>query len=301
MKKKIAKPTIWNQKLTFKNIFIFVKSVLSSALLVMLINSTLIQASRVPTGSMENTIMTGDFLFINKFLYGPSTPQFIPFTNIELPYIQFPGIKDPKLNEVIVFRFPGNRDEIKAEKIDYYVKRCVGTPGDTIQVINKVLYVNGKQFPIPPNIKYERWEIYPPYFTDPGLFPVGSNWNCDNYGPIIVPKKGDVIKLSTDNIEKWATFINREYGEAVVNVAGDEILIDGKPVESYTVQNDCYFMMGDNRDNSLDSRSWGFVPRKNIAGSPLIVFWSWDPSIPFTAPIKLLNSVRLDRIAKLVD
>jgi signal peptidase I len=301
MKKKTTKTAAANKKITVKNIFLFVKSVVSSALLVLVINSTLIQASRVPTGSMENTIMTGDFLFINKFLYGPSTPQFIPFTNIELPYIQFPGIKDPKLNEVIVFRFPGNRDEIKAEKIDYYVKRCVGTPGDTVQVINKVLYVNGKQFPIPPNIKYERWEIYPPHLIEPGIFPIGSNWNGDNYGPIVVPKKGDVIKLSVDNIDAWATFINRENGEAVVNIVGGEILIEGKPVESYTVKNDCYFMMGDNRDNSLDSRYWGFVPRKNIAGSPLIVFWSWDPSISFLEPFRLLSSVRLDRIAKLVD
>ena len=94
--------------------------------------------------------------------------------------------------------------------------------------------------------------------------------------------------------------INREIGEFAVSVENNEVKINDKHVSTYTVQNDYYFMVGDNRDNSLDSRFWGFLARENIVGTPILIFWSWDSDIPFSKPIELLTSIRFDRIAKLV-
>ena len=126
-----------------------------------------------------------------------------------------------------------------------------------------------------------------------------------NEEPFVIPmtfgRKGDQIYLNSSNISVWKDIINREIGKEAVNVRGSEIFISGRKVESYTIKRNYYFMMGDNRDDSYDSRHWGFVPRDNIVGKPLLIFWSWDSDIPFSRPIDLLSSIRFNRIAKLVD
>ena len=129
----------------------FGKTVLGAVIVVMIINGLLVASFVVPTGSMENEVMTGDFLFVNKFIYGPTTPQVIPFVNVELPFIQFPGVKDPEKGDVIVFIYPGARDLIEPREFQYYLKRCVATAGDTIQIINEIVYVNGVEQPLPEN------------------------------------------------------------------------------------------------------------------------------------------------------
>ena len=277
------------------------KELLQMLLIVWIIISSVVEASRVPTGSMETTILPGDFLFINKFIYGPTTPRFIPYTNVELPYFRFPSIREPQKNDVIVFKFPGYRDQIESPDIQFYVKRCVAEPGDTLEVRNKVVFINGVEQPIPPRIQYLKEFIEPAGKVDRNIFPVGKPWNSDNYGPLVVPKKGDIINLSLDNIEEWKTFINREYGKDVVSISNGQIAIEGKITDKYEVKQDYYFGMGDNRDDSLDSRFWGFIPRENIVGSPIIIYWSWDSDIPIANFFKLLGSVRFDRIAKLIN
>src|SRR4030042_201960 len=120
------------------------------------VTSSLIQGSRVPTGSMETTIMTGDWIINNKLAFDLTTPRNIPFTDIELPHLQLLKWGDPQRNDIVVFEFPGNRDEIKNSKIETYVKRCVAVPGDVVQIVDRILYINTKEFPIPPNIQYLR-------------------------------------------------------------------------------------------------------------------------------------------------
>lgn len=276
------------------------KSLLLTAAAFVFITSAFIEGSIVPTPSMEKTIMTGDRLFINKFVFGPSTPTYVPLTNIELPYHRFPALRDPERNEIIVFRYPGELNEIKDDKIEHWVKRCVALPGDTIEIINKVIYINGKQSPIPKNINYSLQPLNHKDNKNPRIFPSNTKWNEDNYGPLVIPKKGDCINLSVDNIAKWQTLINRELGSKVVSFDQNNVKINGEQVNSYTITKDYYFMVGDNRDNSLDSRFWGFVPRENIVGTPIIIFWSWDSNIPFSRPLDLLSSIRFNRIAKLV-
>jgi len=268
----------------------------------MILQTFLLGSSRVPTGSMESEIMIGDFLLINKVIYGSSSPRTIPFTDIRLPYFTTPSLREPERYDVVVFEYPGDRDEFKPHIVNTYVKRCVGLPGDTIQIRDKVLFVNGKEFPRPPHIQYVDNQVYPDGFVMNDIFPTGSRWNRDNYGPLYVPRKGDKINLDVNNIFQWKTIIERELDkENSVTVTGNQIFIDGKPATSYTLQDNYYFMVGDNRDVSLDSRYWGFVPRSKIVGQPIVVYWSWDPSIPFSEIFNLLGSVRLERIAKLIN
>ncbi|MFA3783037.1 signal peptidase I [Melioribacteraceae bacterium 4301-Me] len=278
----------------------FIKNLFFAAIAAFLLKTFVIETSRVPTGSMERTILVGDFLFVNKFIYGSSSPRNIPFTNIQIPYFQLPAIREPKRGDIVVFEYPGDRDQLHSSEIMNYVKRCIALPGDTLEIRNKVVFINGKEAPIPPNIQYLNSFIYPKDMVDPKIFPAGSGWNQDNYGPLIIPKKGEYIRLSPDNIEKYRAIINRDYNRYVVTTDGDKVYIDGKVAQYYQIKQDYYFMMGDNRDDSADSRFWGFVPRDKIIGEALMIYWSWDPSIPFSDFFRLLASVRIGRIAKLV-
>lgn len=264
----------------------------------LILNNFVIASFLVPTGSMENEVMTGDLLFVNKFIYGGTSPRNIPFTNVRLPWFRVPGFRDVARGDVIVFEFPGYRDTVAPEEFTFYLKRCVGLPGDTIRIVNRVLYVNGAPFPLPRNLHFSFPRLANPNTVDDRIFPKDAPWNEDNYGPLVVPKKGMVVALSRANIQEWDIFIRRE--GHTVQVTGDVIKIDGNSTGQYVVQRDYLFGMGDHRDNSLDSRYWGFIPKENLVGTPLIVYWSWDTDLPIYNIFAKLASVRLGRIGTLI-
>jgi len=118
-----------------------------AALVAFFLKIFFLEAYRIPTGSMENTLLVGDFLLVNKFVYGSTTPRNIPFTDIRVPYFRFPALKDPKRGDVVVFDFPGNRDDLQSPEVVNYIKRLIAEPGDTLHIINKVVYVNRQCFP----------------------------------------------------------------------------------------------------------------------------------------------------------
>lgn len=274
----------------------WVKTIVGAVLVVMVINGLLIASFVVPTPSMEKTVMTGDFLFVNKFLYGPSTPQVIPFVNVPLPFYKFPGFKNPEVGDVIVFIFPGNRDEVEPKDFQYYLKRCVATAGDTIEVRDKKVYVNGKFFELPETARQDERMIR---FNDKALtFPYGRNYTRDNWGPMRVPQLGDTIALTPSNIKEWDVFIYREGSEAYL--AGNKVYIDGEQTNKYVVKRDYCFGMGDNRDNSTDSRYFGFIPWDNVVGTPMIVYWAWDTDIPFSNLFEKIKSVNFGRIGTII-
>ncbi len=291
-----------------------IRSLFILVIIVLTLKVTIFELYIVPTGSMENTIMTGDFLAGNRFVYGMRTPEWIgiPYTDIgfDVPSVKFPSFKEPKKGDVIIFKFP--RD-VKQK----YVKRAVAGPGDMLEVKNKVIYLNGEPSALPPN---GRLFLAPlsDTFTQQDIF-LGDQGNKDHFKALRMPKKGDQIEISSQNAKlllhlmlldghdltlksgsktyrftmtspdelyrrKGEMSVYRPYypeGDLLVpwsdNIPKGTLLMDGNPLGNlthYTVEDDYFWAMGDNRDNSLDSRYWGFVPRSHILGEALFAYFS---------------------------
>ena len=276
----------------------FIRDLIYAFVAVLVINSFVLASFEVPTGSMEDTVKIGDRLFVNKFIYGGTTPYTIPFTSIRIPHLRVPGFRKVKHGDVIVFDWPGYRDQVEKPTQTWYLKRCIGLPGDNVQIAQRVVTVNGKKLTLPEHGKYLRSYPEPSDYRNPNMFPSGANFNSDNYGPIIVPQKGMTLILNAQTFPGWRVFIQREGHTA--EMVNDKILIDGKETGYYVVGRDYIFAMGDNRDNSLDSRFWGFVPLEDVIGTPMIVYWSWDPQIPVYQLFAKISSVNLRRIGTIV-
>jgi signal peptidase I len=244
---------------------------------------------------MENTLRIGDHVLVNKVAYGARTPQRLPFTSAEIPFFRLPAIKRPARGDVVVFEFPGARDELLNPEEVNFVKRCVAVAGDTVQVLRSVLYVNGKAFPNRPGMIVPPEPTVPQGYRDQRMFPPGACYNKDHYGPVVVPGKGDTIYLAASALPRWLDFIKREGHDVAFDGAGS-VLVDHRPTNEYIVQRDYIFVMGDNRDNSMDSRFWGFVPEENVIGEVTLVYWSRDPDATFWPLTERLRTIRWDRI-----
>jgi signal peptidase I len=255
---------------------------------VFFIRAGIIEAYQIPTGSMEKTINVGDFLLGNKFVYGARTPDWIgiPFTRIgvDIPYYRFPAFREPNVGDVVIFKFP-------LDPWTNYVKRCLGSPGDSVEIIDKKVYVNGERFDDPKHSVVNYNNIYPKSYEEPRIFPEG-NGNRDQYEPIYIPREDDVFTLSD---------LNPSEVEFIRHI----MVLDGhshkdnygiyyeKNEAKYKVKQDYYFMMGDNRDNSFDSRYWGLVPHEYVMGAPLILYFSWNKTVPWSQFYKKIRWNRL--------
>lgn len=256
------------------------------------IKQTIVASYHVPTGSMENTIMTGDFLFGNNFIYGSRTPDWIgiPYTRIgfHIPWFRLPAIKKPAQGDVVIFKYP-------VDQYVHYVKRCIAAPGQTIEVRNKSVFIDGKRYPDPVHSKYVRPTTYSEYWEDYNIFPRGAG-NQDNYGPIYVPKEGDTLRLGEYPTQLLKNVV--ELAHHSFYIQDGKIVIDGRKQDYYVVEQDYYFMMGDNRDNSLDSRFWGFVPFDLVVGKAMIVWLSINKEMPLYRFTKI---VRWNRFGKIIS
>jgi signal peptidase I len=214
------------------------RSILIALAIWMVVRTFVVEAFRIPSGSMENTLLVGDFLFVTKALYGAELP---------LTHTRFPGIREPRRGELVVF---------KSVEGDFaVVKRLIGVPGDTVAMSHGVLFRNGQRLDEPyarntdsgssasPAERARMRALQLPHLASPP----GSPYSPDvhDWGPLVVP------------------------GESL-------------------------FVMGDNRDNSLDSRYWGFVPRANLKGKPLIVYYSYEPDT--WLPLPFLTAIRWRRL-----
>lgn len=264
--------------------------------LAILIKSFFLEAFKIPTNSMANTILSGDFVLVNKFVYGIKTPAVLPLTNIKLPVQNIISFKHPKRNDVVVFEFPGEQYEAASNQDLTLVKRIVGLPGDTVIIIDKKVFVNGTYLDLPKTALVEKSHSRDYGIPDQNIFPKGKNWNKNFYGPVLVPKQGMTIEINTENIFEWETTINREFGKKVVSVEGSVISINGKPTRNYTFSKNHYFVLGDNRDRSSDSRYWGFIPENLILGRAEYIYWSITSAFNFTNPSEIFRSIRFNRI-----
>ena len=126
------------------------------------------------------------------------------------------------------------------------------------------------------------------------MFPEGAAFSDAQYGPIVVPKRGDLVNIDSASYFRWRVFVEREGHTAQYNAG--TVFIDGAATSKYRVQRDYYFVLGDNRDNSMDSRYWGFVPDDHLIGEALFVYWSWNPEISVSGISDKISTIRWDRI-----
>lgn len=277
----------------------FIIAAAIAAIMAFILRSFVVEAFRIPSESMEDTLLTGDFLLVSKLPYGPSISVNIPLTGIKLPEIAFPALCSPGRGDIIVFKYPGGRDEFAPSEPVNYIKRVIALPGDTVKIVDKTVFVNGIKSFLPLHVRYSGRKPRPIGLNESALFPKGEYWNVDNYGPLAVPRRGDVIRLNAGNIEAWRMIIDRELNmRNAVQVEGYTIRIKDKITSHYTIRKNYYFVMGDNRDNSSDSRYWGFVPDDKIIGRAVIIYWSRDPQKNRLS--ELPGSIRFGRIGRLV-
>ena len=255
------------------------------------LKATVIEAYQIPTGSMEKTVLIGDFILGKKFTFGTRTPSWIgiPFTKIgfHIPYLRLPKFRSPKSGDIIIFKYPEDTSL-------NYIKRCIAGPGQTVEIKNGQAYVDGKIFKNP---KYSQFtdQILVDSFQERDIFPPTAG-NRDNYGQVYVPAKGDSLYFQKNNF-----YIIKNVAELAghkVTLRKGKMIIDNTPIDHYVVEQDHYFMMGDNRHNSWDSRYWGFVPYDYVLGNPLITYLSWQRGTPIHRLDKLIRWSRIGNIPR---
>ncbi len=335
--------TISVRKKIKKEFIDWTKSIVISLIAATVIRWATVENFTIPTSSMEKTLPTGDVIVVSKLHYGiraPMTPLQVPLTHqfiwgtnissfsriIKLPYYRFPGFSKVKRGDKVVFNDPREL-EFPIDLKTYFIKRCIGLPGDSIEIDNSIIQVNGNKlvsteglqfrYNLSTNIvldqdffdKYKISEYYSveddyQVFTtektasklrkiegiynvkkiidekdNPSVVIYGypeTNWNADNFGPLIVPKKGMNITLTKKNIALYKVPIMHYEGNKNVKVENGKIWIDSNAIESYTFKQNYYFMVGDNRHNSTDGRFWGFVPEDHLVGKAIMVLFSID-------------------------
>jgi signal peptidase I len=388
-----GKPEIFEEKKEFllpgetseKKKETFVGSITFAVVFATIIHVFMIQPFGIPTGSMERTLLVGDFLFVNKWSYGyrmPMRPLALPFLQgtikdtgekgnpkddpksyieaVKLPYFRIPGWDEIKRNDIVVFNYPQDSVHKAIDRKDPYVKRCVAISGDVVELRAGKLFVNGKpekilgdqekqhgylvettqmldvyelfdkygflpvresqagngyvyhfqgltdktakeikEIPIVKSVeqiienqgesdiayypvKENGIQVYdehhqPVYSTKVDttntIFPFGKKWNPDWYGPLKVPKKGDVVAINKETLPEYRWIIS-EYEHNHLEEKDGKIFINGKATDQYTIKQNYFMMIGDNRDASLDARFFGFVPEENIIGKPMFTWMS---------------------------
>ncbi len=312
------------------------ESLVVAVVIVLIVRSLLFDLFRIPTPSMEENLLVGDYLVVSKLHYGPRTPVSlgIPLTSIHLPGVTFPYHRLPGFSEVqrgdpIVFNYPPDDEPI--DRKVHYVKRVIGMPGDTLSVRDKLVHIDGDPLPLgrgmqqywtvtksdaryqiprrrmeemgisevrrtnraetvrvlatPEGAKQMRQRSWvrsiEPYVLNSDeyndlMYPSGRGYTPDNYGPVHIPAKGTTVKLTDRNWALYRPVIVRYEGHDARQMTDSTFAIDGARTSTYTFQQDYFFAMGDNRDNSQDSRFWGFVPMDHVVGKAVLTYFSWD-------------------------
>ncbi len=338
----------------------WIDAIIFAVIAATIIRTFFIEAYTIPTGSMEKSLLVGDFLFVSKVSYGariPMTPLSFPFAHHTMPivggksylewikagYYRLPGFGHIKHGDCVVFNWPAENEGRPVDKKENYIKRCIGISGDIIELKERAVYINEKAIPFPDfaqssyhvitdgtgfseqavqrlglrdseplspfeynlhlseqnandlrsfgNVKQIIVNTVPPGLYQDFIFPFDTKykWNVDNFGPLWIPKKGEKLKIDSSNISLYRKVIGEYEGNKLEEIDG-KILINGDTVTEYTFKLNYFFMMGDNRHNSADSRFWGFVPEDHIVGKAVFIWMSWDTNGNF------LNKIRWARL-----
>ena len=349
----------------------WISSILFAVVAATIVHTYVMQPFTIPTSSLEKTLLVGDFLFVSKFHYGARTPitsvafpmvhDTIPGIGIKsyfnaphIPYFRLPAFQNIERNDIVVFNWPidtvrkffdrsGQRFDKPIDKKSNYVKRAVGLPGDSLEIIDGRIFINNEPLQLPeraspqysytgttkgqgfdPYTLYKVYDITDGFYYDPQtnnffikamteeafqrlknhpnvasiereiapqgekeatIFPNNNkvSWNRDNFGPVYIPKKGQTVEMNLETFSLYRRIIesyegHEMGGDNTLSVNGTQVLLNGEPIETYTFKQDYYWMMGDNRHNSEDSRYWGYVPENHVVGKPVFIWLSLDPN-----------------------
>jgi signal peptidase I len=233
----------------------FFEAIGFAVIVALLLKMFVVDMFQIPSHSMSPTLQEGDFILVSKVSYSWGLPNEIPFTSWTMPFATYRiSLQTINRNDVVVFKFPN-----KEVSTDYFIKRVVGIPGDKIVLTENEVYINGKNERSLPHNHSLVGVRTPSLRLDDSVF-------------ISVPKIGESIQLTTENLAFWKQIIESEGNEVLLNNAN--IYINGKQTQTYTFTENYYYVLGDNRLNSYDSRYWGFVPQRTIIGKPLFIYWS---------------------------
>ena len=250
----------------------------------------LFSSFKIPSNSMEPGLIAGDYVLVNKLI--PGARLFNVFASLrgeQVQIVRLPGLREIRRNDVVVFNYPypNNLDRIEMHMMKYYIKRCLGLPGDSLSIVNGYYRVNGIFEPVGNIEGQELFSVQSnKMLKDAGLywsFPKDSliSWNVKNFGPLYLPRKGDVIDMNRENISIYRKLIEWETGQK----------LDPRIV-SYTFQKNYYFVAGDRIEDSQDSRYWGLLPEEFIVGKATFIWRSMNPQ---------RSGVRWDRICSRIE
>lgn len=309
-----------------------------AVIVVVIVRTIFFDLFRIPTPSMEKSLLVGDYLFVSKLNYGTRTPATlgIPFTSIYVPGITFPSTRLPGFGKVergdaIVFNWPADLSK-PVDRKEHYIKRVMGLPGDSISIVQNEVVVNGEKIPLQEGMQIfwlvqktdprvvlpssalqelgvtelsvsgdnavvqisattaaaeeiASWSyvesVQPALYdragtNDSRMYVTGRDWTPHDFGPLPIPAKDQTVTLTTENWPYYRTVIMRYEGHTAEALPDSTFRIDGAVTGTYTFAQDYFFMMGDNRDNSEDSRFWGYVPMDHIVGKAIFIYFSWD-------------------------
>lgn len=237
---------------------------------------------KIPSDSMEPQLTAGDNILVWKPTIGPRIFNlFASMRNEQTNIYRIPGIKKIQRNDILVFNFPhpNSWDKIEMHILKYYIKRCVGLPGDTLSIQNGFFHVKGIETSLG-NMESQNKIATTEQFEDDIFhsFPFDSiiSWNIKDFGPLYIPGKGDSITLNQTNCRLYKKLIEWEQ-QGSLQYKDSTIFLNGTPINGYRFQKNYYFMAGDNGMNSQDSRYWGLLPEEYIVGKAWIIWKSVDP------------------------
>ncbi len=276
--------------LRLKDLSIILIATLAAALF---LKAFVLDAVVIPSGSMQSTLLPGDFVIVNKLSYGSFGLQ-SSNTTAFIPFLSRLTDRQVRAGDVIFFKFPTSVKNTILKENDILVKRCIAKSGDIVEIEHHKILVNEIRVGM-----IESEDHSDAYEPSDEFYPSNSCFSFQHYGPIRVPKKGDILDLSKETYPQWEQLIREEGHSISIDRTGD-VYIDGSRKTYYIVQKNYLFVMGDNYYHSFDSRFWGFLPEENVIGQAAFVYWSLNTKISDEGVGGIWKSIRWDRIGTLV-